>query len=206
MKKLIAPILLLCFMSTCNMIIAQDSSTDFKERNPIYDYSENQLNNTDTISDFNSKSNKLKITGTIFESDGITPAKDVLLFIEHADENGDYQIKTENDKRYVQQRGWIKTDSDGQYTFYTFVPGSAFEPITYPRTREMKQIFPVIKESGQEEYDLEAFLFDDDPLLTKRCRTKLTRTGIANVLKLVKQDDIFIATKNIILAQSIPSI
>ena len=205
MKKLIAPILLLCFMSTYNTIIAQDSSTDFKERNPIYDYSENQLNNTDTISDFNSKSNKLKITGTIFESDGITPAKDVLLFIEHADENGDYQIKTENDKRYVQHRGWIKTDADGQYTFYTFIPGSAFKPITYPRTREMKQIFPVIKESGQDEYDLEAFLFEDDPLLTKRCRTKLKRKGVDNILKLEKHDDMFVATRNIILNQNIPS-
>ena len=205
MKKLIAPILLLCFMSTYNTIIAQDSSTDFKERNPIYDYSENQLNNTDTISDFNSKSNKLKITGTIFESDGITPAKDVLLFIEHADENGDYQIKTENDKRYVQHRGWIKTDADGQYTFYTFIPGSAFKPITYPRTREMKQIFPVIKESGQDEYDLEAFLFDDDPLLTKRCRAKLKRKGVDNILKLEKHGDMLVATRNIILNQNIPS-
>jgi len=206
MKKLIVPILLLCFMSTYNTIIAQDSTSDYKERNPIYDYAEKQLNNTDTIPDFNSKSNKLKITGTIFESDGTTPAKDVLLYIEHADENGDYQIKTDNDKRYVQHRGWVRTDSDGTYTFYTFIPGSAFEPITYPKTRGMKQIFPVIKESGQTEYDLEAFLFDDDPLITKRCRTRLKKKGIDNILKLVKQDDMFVANKNIILVQNSPSI
>ena len=112
MKKLIASLLLLCLLGFCNKIFAQETSTDFKDRNPIYDYSENRLNNTDTIPDFESKPNKLKITGTIFESDGITPAKDVLLYIEQADDNGDYQIKTESDKRYVAHRGWIKTDED----------------------------------------------------------------------------------------------
>lgn len=205
MKKLIAPILLLCFMSTYNTIIAQETASDFSKRSPIYDYSESNLNAVDSIPDFESKPNQLKITGTIFESDGMTPAKDVLLYIEHADDNGDYQINTENDKRYVRHRGWIKTNADGQYTFYTFVPGSAIDPVTYPRARTMKQIFPVIKESDKAEYNLEAFIFDDDPLLTDRCRAKLKRKGIDNILTLKKDGDIFVATRNITLDQNIPS-
>jgi protocatechuate 3,4-dioxygenase beta subunit len=177
-------------------------SADYKKRNPIYDYSENILNNTDTIPDFETKPNKLKITGTIFESDGVTPAKDVLLYMSQSNENGDYEIKSKNDKRYIHHSGWIKTNAEGKYTFYTFIPGSAIIPITFPRRRGPKQILPVIKEPGKPEYDLNAFLFEDDPLLTKSCRKRLKRRGIDCILKLEKNEDIYVATKNIVLEQN----
>ncbi len=182
----------------------EEISADYIERNPIYDYSEIKLNNTDTIPDFQTKPNKLKITGTIFESDGVTPAKDVLLYVFQTDENGDYEIKNKKDKRYVHHRGWIKTNTDGQYTFYTFIPGSAIIPVTFPRRRGPKQIFPVIKEPGKPEYDLNAFLFDDDPLLTKSCRKRLKRKGIECILKLEKKEGIYMVTKNIVLGQNTP--
>ncbi len=177
----------------------KETSSNYKKQNPIYDYSENQLTNTDTIPDFDTKPNKLKITGTIFKSDGVTPAKDVLLYVYQPDENGDYVIKNKNDKRYIHHRGWIKTDAEGKYTFYTFIPGSAIIPITFPRKRGFKQIFPVIKEPGKPEYNLNAFLFDDDPLLTKSCRKRLKRRGVDCILKLERKADIYVATKNIIL-------
>jgi protocatechuate 3,4-dioxygenase beta subunit len=212
MKNLIAILCFICFVSSHLSLKAQDSAkvlneipNDFKKRSPIYDYSENQLNNIDTIPEFETKANKLKITGTIFQNDGVTPAKDVMLYIEQADENGDYQIKTQNDKRYLQQRGWVKTNADGQYTLYTFVPGSAIVPITLPRRIGPKQIYPVIKEPGKEEYNLEAFLFDDDPLLTNTCRKRLKRKGIDCILKLEKKEDMYVVTKNIVLDQTMPA-
>jgi len=206
MKNLLTLICLVCFavlnhaqnnIETENDL--KEISSDYKERNSIHDYSEFRLNNTDTIPDFARKLNKLKITGTIFESDGITPAKDILLYVYHPDENGNYEIKDKNDKQYIHHRGWIKTNADGKYTFYTFMPGSAIIPITYPRRRGPKQIFPVIKEPGKPEYNLNAFLFDDDPLLTKSCRKRLKRKGIDCILKLEKNEEMFVATKNIIL-------
>lgn len=197
---------MVCIVSSFLTISAQESVSaldeipkDFKTRSPIYDYSEKQLNDTDTILGFSTSANKLKITGTIFQSDGVTPAKDVMLFIEQADENGDYQIKTSNNKRHMQHRGWVKTNVEGQYTFYTFVPGSAIVPITLPRRYGPKQIYPIIKEQGKQEYNLEAFLFDDDPLLTKSCRKRLNRRGIDCILKLEKKDDMHVVTKDIIL-------
>lgn len=205
MKKLINIFCFVCLIGSYHAITAQKITDNVKKRSPIYDYSENQLNNTDTIPEFEKASDKLKITGTIFENDGITPAKDVLLYIDQSDENGDYQMKVENDKRYVHHRGWIKTNADGQYTFYTFVPGSAIVPITYPRRRGPKQIFPVIKESGKPEYNLEAFLFNDDPLLTKSCRKRLMRRGIDCILKLEKKEGMYVATKDIILNQNSPA-
>ncbi|WP_345190172.1 hypothetical protein [Algibacter agarivorans] len=202
MKNLIY---LLCFASFINangMLNAQEVGAVLKEvpsdyigRNPIYDYSENRLNNTDTIPDFETQSAKLKITGTIFLNDGVTPAKDVILFIYQSDDNGDYEMKISNQKRYVHNRGWIKTDADGKYTFYTFVPGK------YYGKGEFKTIHPVIKEPGKPEYKMYSFLFDDDPSLTKSCRKKLEKKGIDNILKLDKKEGMFVATRDIVLGQ-----
>lgn len=192
---------ILCFASFTGSFLtlsAQEPAND----NPIYDYTEQQLSNTDTIPGFETKANKLKITGTIYQSDGVTPAKDVILFIEQADDNGDYQIKTKDNGRYMHHRGWVKTDADGQYTLYTFVPGAAKDPVTFPRRKGLKKIYPVIIEEGKTEYNADAFLFDDDPLLTKTCRKRLKRKGVESILKPEKQGDMLVATRDIVLEES----
>ena len=158
MKNLIAAFCLVCFYSAFTISYAQES--------PIYDRAEDLLTNTDTIPDFRSKTNKLKLTGVIYQSDGVTPAKDVILFIEQPDEDGDFDLRRTGDQRYVFHRSWVKTDEDGRYTFYTFIPGND------RRYNQMQQIFPIIKEASKEEVQLESLLFDDDPLLTKRCRKR----------------------------------
>lgn len=200
MKKLTFIICISCLFSSFNGLIAQDSADvleeipfDYMTRSPIYDYSEKNLNATDTISGFETQENKLKITGTIFQSDGVTPAKDVILFIEQPNENGEYDLKFENNKRYVNHRGWIKTDDNGQYTFYTFIPGS------FRHSKDLRHIHPIVKESGKPEYAMDAFLFNDDPFLTKTCRKKLLKKGKKNILTTLKKDDIYFATHNIVL-------
>ena len=95
MKNLLTLICFVTFISGNFTLLAQEIAAvteeipeNFKKRSPIYDYSEKHLNNIDTIPDYASKTNKLKITGIIYESDGVTPAKNVLLFIHQTDENG----------------------------------------------------------------------------------------------------------------------
>ena len=139
---------LLCFAYLSGSFItlsAQESDNDYLKRNPIYDYSESQLNNTDSIPGFETSANKLKISGTIYESDGVTPAKDVLLYIEQADEDGDYQIKTENNKRYMQHRAWVKTDVNGQYTFFTFVQVQRLIQLRIPEEEGLKKYILLLK-------------------------------------------------------------
>lgn len=177
--------------------ITNDIPLNYKKRNAVYDFSEKHLNNTDTIPDFATKTDKLRITGTIYQSDGKTPASDVILFIHHADENGNYELKKdENRKRYIHHRGWIKTDTDGQYTFYTFIPGK------FLRSKELKQIHRTIKEPGKPEYEITSFFFDDDPLLpdlTLACRAK----AVMSMLKLNKEENMYVAKKDIVLKESI---
>ncbi|WP_282135894.1 hypothetical protein [Seonamhaeicola maritimus] len=206
MKYLIAFLATALILANCWTVFSQETSDvlkdipqDFKKRSPIYDYSEKQLNNTDTIPDFSSKKNKLKITGTIYESDGITPAKNVLLFVHQTDENGNFELKRQNKKRYVHHRGWVRTDADGKYTLYTFVPGS------YIYGRELKQIYPIVKEPNKPEYKIETFLFDDDPLLTGKCRIKVEETDPQRILKLDKKEGLWVATRDIVLGKEIDS-
>ncbi len=177
----------ICLFGTLNFINAQETL-------PIYDYAALQLMSSDTIPDYESKANKLKLTGIIYESDGLTPAKDVILYVEQPDENGDFDLRETNDKRYVHHRSWVKTDADGRYTLYTFVPGSD------RRYNQLQQMFPIIKESSKEAYELETFLFDDDPLLTKTCRKRMAKKGDpSRILKLKSVDGIFVAERNITL-------
>ena len=205
MKNLIVLLSFACFISVNNSICAQESTTEienqqekFLERNPIYDYEELQLNNIDSIPDFETKQNKLKISGIIYKSDGVTPAKDVILYIEHADENGDFDLRKLNDKRYVHHRGWIKTDSDGHYTFYTFIPGND------RRYNQLQQLFPIVKEPSKPEYLVKTFLFDEDPLLTKKCRKRMAKKDdLSRILKPKEVDGVFIVTKDIVLNEAI---
>lgn len=188
MKNLIVAFCLICFYSAVNPISAQES--------PIYDRAEDLLSNTDTIPDFRSKTNKLKLTGVIYQSDGVTPAKDVIIFIEQPDENGDFDLRQSGDNRYVFHRSWVKTDEDGRYTFYTFVPGND------RRYNQMQQIFPIIKEASKPEVPLESLLFDEDPLLTKRCRKRLVKKGQeARILNIEKEDGMLVASKDIVLPE-----
>ena len=190
-KSIVYFVFLVSFIGIFNPINAQEKDS------PIYDRAENQLTNTDTIPDYRSKTNKLKLTGIIYENDGITPAKDVILFIEQPNENGDFELRNDRDDRYVFHRSWVKTDADGRYTFYTFVPGND------RRYNQLQQIFPLIKESSKPEYQLETFLFDNDPLLTKRCRKQITKkSDPARIMKLKQVDGILIAEKNIVLASN----
>lgn len=156
--------------------------------------------NVDTIPDFEANQNKLKITGTIFEKDGVTPAKDVVLSIYQTNQAGDFVlVKGENNEKEIYHSATIKTGEDGQYTFYTFVPG------TTHRSNELKKIHTNVKEPGKEEYGMYAFVFDNDPLLKKHCRNRLAKRGIDTILKFEteKENDINVATKNIILIDNI---
>lgn len=177
----------ICLFGTLNLINAQETL-------PIYDNTALNITSSDTIPDYQSKTNKLKLTGIIYESDGLTPAKDVILYVEQPDENGDFDLRETNEKRYVHHRSWVKTDADGRYTLYTFVPGGD------RRYNQLQQMFPIVKESSKEAYELETFLFDDDPLLTKTCRKRMAKKGDpTRILKLKSVEGIFVAERNITL-------
>lgn len=206
MKYLIAFLSVSLILANCYVAFSQDTAgvlndipQNYKKRSPIYDYAEKNLNSVDTIPDFSTQKNKLKITGTIYESDGVTPAKNVLLFIHQADENGKFELKRHNKKRYVHHRGWVRTNEDGKYTIYTFVPGSSIY------SKELQQILPIVKEPNKPEYKIETFLFDTDPMLTDKCRAQVEETDPQRILKLDLKEGLWVGKRDIVLGKEIDS-
>lgn len=201
MKKLTPLFFFACFIALPYTITAQDYASISNEEYLANNESSHldmvdvpRFSNIDTIPDFEAKQNKIKITGTIFEKDGVTPAKDIILSIYQTNETGDFVlVKGENKEKDIYHSATIKTQADGQYTFYTFMPG------TYHRSNELKKIHPTIKAPGKEEYGMYPFVFDNDPLLNKHCRNKLAKKGIDSILKLEKENEMYVATKDIIL-------
>ncbi|GGD09091.1 hypothetical protein [Hyunsoonleella pacifica] len=194
MKRLLSSLIIILSLNSFFGVNAQNFVKNIKKRHAFYGHSQINLKNTDTISGFNSKEEKLKITGTIYESDGITPAKGVILYICQADEYGDYNPKKVNGQRVLEHQGWVKTDTDGKYTFYTFVPG------TYWPSRKIQQIHAIVKAPNDTEaYQLNHFVFDNDPLLRASCKRKIETRGLNNVLKLEKKDSLLIGKRDIIL-------
>ncbi len=167
----------------------------------IFEYGDRKLSAVDTLPDFEANEPKLKITGVVYENDGKTPAKDVILYIYHTNANGIYP-KAQNATGWAQRhgylRGWIKTGVDGRYTFYTFRPAS------YPNTTISQHIHITVKEPDKNEYYIDDFLFDDDPFLTKAERKNRPNRGGSGIFLPVKRGDIFLIERDIRLGLNIP--
>jgi protocatechuate 3,4-dioxygenase, beta subunit len=168
----------------------------------VYEYGNKTLSSIDTLPKFAENNPKLKITGTVFKKDGKTPEKDVILYIYHTNRDGIYEKKGDEKawaKRHGFIRGWIKTDKDGKYTFYTFRPAS------YPNRGEPEHIHFVVKEANKKEYYIDDIFFDDDPLLNQKKRNGLKNRGGSGITKLKMDKNIFLVERDILLGKNIPN-
>ncbi len=168
----------------------------------IYEFGDKALASIDTLPKFQSNQPKLKIIGTVFKKDGISPAENVIIYIYHTNSQGIYETngsETGWAKRHGLIRGWVKTGKDGKYTFYTF------RPAAYPDSSEPEHIHLTVKEPEKNEYYLDDYLFDDDPILTQSRRKKLNNRGGSGITKAIKENGMLTIERNIILGKNIPN-
>jgi len=122
-------------------------------------------------------------------------------YIHHTNSAGIYPTK-ENGKNWEKQhgylRGWIKTDKDGSYTFYTQMPGS------YPDGRNPAHIHPFILEPDGKYYYLSAYFFEGDPLLTDDHQENPPRGG-NGVVKIKRVDKMALIERDFVLGKGIPN-
>lgn len=158
----------------------------------VFEYGSQQLDPIDTLAEFEKHSPKLKLTGTIYKPDGKTPASDVILYAYQTNKEGKYPTKGGEEgwaKRHGYIRGWIKTDSSGKYTFYTFMPGS------YDNNEA--HIHATILEPNGRYYWIDEYIFMGDPNLKKKLNS--AGQGGSGLVKLKQQGDLLIAERDIIL-------
>ncbi|WP_460218889.1 dioxygenase family protein [Psychroserpens sp. MEBiC05023] len=164
-------------------------------------YGNKSLKSIDTIFGFDTRPNKIKISGTVFQNDGKTPAKDIILYVYHTDDTGRYPKRANStgwESNHGYLRTWLKTDSKGHYTFYTTRPAS------YPNSTIPQHIHITVKEPNVNAYYIEDFYFSDDPHITSNIVNRKSPRGGSGVINLQDQGDIKYAQRDIILGLNIP--
>lgn len=160
------------------------------------------INAVDTSVGWAEKGQKLLVTGKVFMRDGQTPANNVIIYYWHTDNNGYYSPSDTMNvqaKRHGHIRGWVKTGSDGRYSIYTI------RPAPYPNENIPAHIHTSIKEATINEYYIDEFVFDNDPLLTEAKRKALENRGGSGILITNTTNGLQTANHDIILGLNIPS-
>ncbi len=159
-----------------------------------------KLNAVDTLPGFTTAVQKLKIAGVVYQKDGITPASNVILYIYQTNQEGVYPTAGQGwGRRHGKHRGWVKTDSDGRYTFYTFKPGA------YPERNDPAHIHLTVKEPDTNPYYLHDYLFEGDSRLTKSDLSTKNKRGGSGLIKLKNPvNGIYVIKRDIILGLNIP--
>lgn len=211
--KLFSLLTLLVFYTTncvgqTRSSIGSSLSQDF-DKHPPFDYKiPEKLSSTDTSPGWNETGQKILLTGTVYEIDGKTPAKNTILYYYQTDNNGVYSNREDEPRNMPKNslgqthghiRGWVKTGDDGKYSIYTIKPG------TYPSRNEPAHIhISVREESIETPYYIDDFVFDDDALLTTKRRLKMENRGGSGVIRFVEKEGLLIGERNIILGLNIP--
>ncbi len=132
---------------------------------------------------------RLVITGTVYRTDGRTPAANVTLLAYQTNAKGIYPQRNASDERGSLQ-GRLRTDAKGRYRIDTIRPGG------YPGRVDPAHIHLVVQPEGKPEYHIDEIVFDDDP----RVDRVRGRRGYA-IVKVVKRNGLWTGTHDIILSR-----
>ncbi|HEY9117510.1 MAG TPA: intradiol ring-cleavage dioxygenase [Roseivirga sp.] len=195
-------LLTFCFCFICITAQAQQLGGPCEGCEAISEFGNEVLQSTDTLPDYENSEPKLLIHGTVYQSDGKTPASGVIIYAYHTNREGIYPKRGDEKgwgKRHGYIRGWVKTGHDGQYAFYTFQPAS------YPNREAPAHIHLTVQEPGKTAYWIDDILFDDDPFVTQNIRREMRNRAGNGILELEKRDQFLVGNRDIILGLNIPN-
>jgi protocatechuate 3,4-dioxygenase beta subunit len=156
----------------------------------------------DTSAGWKEPGQKLLVSGTVYKTDGKTPAEGVIVYYWQTDNKGLYSPSAGMDKgaeRHGHIRGWAKTKADGKYAIYTI------KPVSYPNSNNPAHIHILIKEPDIEnEYYIDEFVFDDDKYVTAQMKNNQSKRGGSGVLHLTTSGNLQVANHDIILGLNVP--
>ena len=110
------------------------------------------------------------ISGTVFQSDGKTPAPNILIYFYHTDSTGHYG-RGNGEPRHGHFRGWLLTGADGRYEF------SSIKPAPYPDRVQAAHIHMTLTGTNFHEDSIDSILFEGDKFITPLEREMAGRKG-----------------------------
>ena len=153
---------------------------------------------TDTLPDFKEGSPGMRVYGRVYKPDEKTPAPGVVIYIYHTDQQGLYSRgdETKWGRRHGYLRGWVKSNQQGAYEFFTT------RPAPYPDAQEPAHIHMTLKEPGKNEYYIDDIIFaDTSPEAFQKKQNNRGGSGVVNVRK---ENGLELAERNIYLGKNIP--
>ena len=158
------------------------------------------LKSMTSLPDWNDSGRKLAVNGVVYNANG-KPAPNVVIYVYQTDQTGIYPKKGDETgwgKRHGYIRGWMKTNEKGEYKFFTL------RPAAYPGRQNPEHIHITIKEPDKNEYWIDEYLFDDDPILTEKERKNCEDRGGSGIIKVKDVGNMLKAERNIYLGKNIP--
>ncbi len=135
-----------------------------------------------TIAPASEPGERLIISGTVYEADGVTAASEITLFAYHTDAQGHYN--SPDDALNPRLYGWARTGADGRYEFQTI------KPAPYPEVTTPAHIHVHVFGPGRPEWFIPEYLFEGDPLIPPRDRDLPSRLGnFSPIVRLTKTTD-----------------
>jgi len=143
----------------------------------------------------------MEIGGILYRVDGKTPARDVVLYVYHTDAAGYYSPgsnATGLARRHGHLRAWMKSGSDGAYRFETI------RPAPYPNRNIPAHVHAIVKEPDTNEYWIDDYYFEDDPLVTADVKARNENRGGSGVIALTKRNGVWHGRRDIVLGRNVP--
>ncbi len=116
----------------------------------------------------------MTIRGTVYASDGRTPAPGVIVYAYHTNLGGRYPQIWTGPARFISHgrlRGWARTGRDGEFEFRTIRPGP------YPFRSDPAHVHMIVIEPDSRSYWIDDIVFSDDPRATAEWRAERSGRG-----------------------------
>lgn len=168
----------------------------------IYDGLPSALSSTVRLTPEAEPGERMEISGFVYRVDGRTPAPGVILYLWQTNAQGLYvpgPCQRGAAASHGSLRGWLRSGSRGEYAF------STIRPAPYPQGDLPAHVHVVVKEPDRNEYYLDDFLFDDDPLLTAAKRAVLENRGGSGIMRLKKDNGRWLGRRDLVLGRHIPN-
>ena len=142
----------------------------------------------------------MDLTGTVFQADGKTPAKGIILYIYHTDARGHYSPSAAqvDGRLHGHLRGWVTTDANGKFTLHTI------RPAPYPNGSIPAHVHILVKEPGKTVYYIDEVWFNDDKLVTDRLRKEAEHRGGSQIITLTREHNVWRGVLTVTLGLNIP--